>query len=132
MVWIEGGSFTRGATGFYPDEGPLEDIRVGSFWIDRFEVTNARFGEFVDATGYVTVAETQPDPEDFPGIDPALLEPGSVVFTMPTDRDGSLTQWWRFVPGANWQRTRRARQFYRGTGELPGGACHPPGRKGLR
>ncbi|MDE0286185.1 MAG: formylglycine-generating enzyme family protein [Gammaproteobacteria bacterium] len=103
MVWIEGDSFTRGATGFYPDEGPPEEIRVGGFWIDRFEVTNARFGEFVDATGYVTVAETQPDPEDFPGIDPALLQPGAVVFTMPTDPAGNLTQWWRFVPGANWR-----------------------------
>ena len=103
MVWIEGGSFTRGATGFYPDEGPPEEIRVGGFWIDRFEVTNARFGEFVATTGYVTVAERQPDPEDFPGIDPALLQPGSVVFTMPTDTGGELTQWWRFVPGANWR-----------------------------
>lgn len=103
MIRIEGGSFTRGATGFYPDEGPPSEVRVGGFWIDRFEVTNARFGEFVAATGYVTVAERQPDPEDFPGGDPALLEPGSVVFTMPTDAAGNLAQWWRFVPGANWR-----------------------------
>ena len=103
MVWLEGGSYTRGATGFYPDEGPPETVRVDGFWIGRFEVTNARFGEFVAETGYVTVAERQPDPKDFPGIDPALLKPGSVVFTMPTQPAGNLTQWWRFVPGANWR-----------------------------
>ena len=62
MAWIEGGSFTRGATGFYPEEGPPEQIRVAGFWIDRFEVTNARFSEFSEETGYVTVAERQPDP----------------------------------------------------------------------
>ena len=125
MVWIEGGSFTRGATGFYPDEGPPEAIQVGGFWIDRFEVTNARFAEFIAATGYVTVAERHPDPEDFPGIDPALLQPGSVVFTMPTDTGGELTQWWRFVPGANWRETHRTRQFHRRAGESSGGTCHP-------
>ena len=103
MVWVEGGSFTRGSADFYPEEGPPGDIAVDGFWIDRFEVTNARFSEFVDATGYVTSAESRPDPADFPGIDPALLQPGSVVFTMPTDEAGQLTQWWRFVPGANWR-----------------------------
>ena len=103
MVRVEGGSFTRGATEFYPEEGPTGEIRVDGFWIDRFEVTNARFSEFVNATGYVTVAERRPDPEDFPGIEPSLLQPGSVVFIMPTEAAGSLVQWWRFVPGANWR-----------------------------
>ena len=103
MVWIEGGSFTRGSADFYPEEGPPGEIEVDGFWMDRFEVTNARFSEFIDATGYVTSAERRPDPEDFPDIDPALLQPGSVVFVMPTDPAGQFTQWWRFVPGANWR-----------------------------
>ena len=103
MVWIEGGNFTKGAAEFYAEEGPPQEMNVDGFWIDRFEVTNARFGEFVSATGYVTVAERQPDPNDFPDIDPALLQPGSVVFVMPTDSAGKLTQWWHFVPGANWR-----------------------------
>ena len=103
MVWVEGGSFTRGSADHYPEEGPPGEIEVDGFWIDRFEVTNTRFSEFVDATGYVTSAERQPDPKDFPGIDPALLQPGSVVFIMPTGEAGQLTQWWRFVPGAYWR-----------------------------
>ncbi len=103
MVWIEGGVYTGGATGFYTEESPLREVQVEGFWIDRFEVTNARFAEFVAATGYVTVAERPLQPADFPGIDPALLQAGSVVFTMPTAADGKLTQWWRFVPGAHWR-----------------------------
>ncbi len=103
MVWIEGGSFTKGAADFYPEEGPPQEMEVDGFWIDRYEVTNARFGEFVKATGYVTVAERRPHPNDFPDIDPALLQPGSVIFVMPTDSAGKLTQWWRFVPGAYWR-----------------------------
>ena len=103
MVWVEGGSYIRGAGALYPEEGPQQEIRVDGFWIDKFEVTNARFREFVEATGYVTVAERTPEPKHFPEIDPALLQPGSVVFTMPTDSAGKLTQWWRFVPGANWR-----------------------------
>ena len=63
MVWIEGGYFTKGAAEFYPEEGPPQEMEVAGFWIDRFEVTNARFGEFVSATGYVTVAERQAGPE---------------------------------------------------------------------
>ena len=103
MVWVEGGAFTRGASGFYPEEAPPGEIEVDGFWIDRFEVTNTRFSEFVEATGYVSIAEREPNPEDFPGIDAELLEPGSVVFIRPSESAGRLTQWWQFVPGANWR-----------------------------
>jgi formylglycine-generating enzyme required for sulfatase activity len=34
-------------------------------------VTNAQFGEFVAATGYVTLAEKKPDPAAYPDVDPA-------------------------------------------------------------
>jgi hypothetical protein len=37
-------------------------LRVDGFWIDRDEVTNAQFKQFVDATGYVTLAERGLDP----------------------------------------------------------------------
>ena len=119
MVWIEGGSYTRGAAEFYPEEGPPQDIRVGGFWIGRFEVTNARFSEFIKATGYITVAERTPDPKDFPGIDPVLLQPGSVVFIMPTDSAGKLTQSWRFVPGANWREPTGPGSSIEGRGDHP-------------
>jgi sulfatase modifying factor 1 len=46
-----------------------------------------------------------PDPADFPGVDPAQIVPGSLVFT-PTEGPVPLddwTRWWRWVPGADWR-----------------------------
>ena len=73
--------------------------------MDRTEVTNRQFARFVAATGYVTVAERQLDPRDFPGAPPEKLVPGSLVFTPPVGRvslDDPLV-WWSYVPGANWK-----------------------------
>jgi formylglycine-generating enzyme required for sulfatase activity len=68
-------------------------------------VTNAAFRRFITDTGHVTIAETAPNPRDFPGADPSLLVPGSQVFT-PTAGPVPLddwTRWWRWVPGASWR-----------------------------
>ena len=105
MVWIEGGSFTMGDDDERPEERAAHEVTVKGFWIDRHEVTNAQFARFVEATGYVTLAERGLDPKDHPGVPPELLVPGSVVFTPP---DGLLnlvdfTQWWRYMPGADWR-----------------------------
>ncbi len=106
QVWVNGGTFTMGESSYYPEEGPLLEVTVDGFWMDQYEVTNAQFARFVEATGYVTEAEKKPDPALFPGIPEEKLMPGSVVFIMPTDlrRGGNITQWWQFVPGANWRK----------------------------
>jgi formylglycine-generating enzyme required for sulfatase activity len=73
--------------------------------MDRTEVTNADFGAFVAATGYVTVAERIPKAQDFPGAPPENLVAGGIVFT-PPDRPVSLANhlaWWAYVPGADWR-----------------------------
>jgi formylglycine-generating enzyme len=105
MVWIEGGTFTMGSDEEKPEESAAHEVTVKGFWIDRHEVTNAAFARFVEATGYVTVAERGLDPADHPGMPPELLAPGAVVFTPP---DGLLnlvdvTQWWRYTAGADWR-----------------------------
>ena len=104
-IWIEGGEFAMGSEDFYPDEAPVRRLSVDGFWIDPYPVTNERFAEFVDATGYVTVAEQQPDPELYPGAAPEDLVPGAVVFTMTSTRVrlDDYRQWWRWVPGASWR-----------------------------
>jgi sulfatase modifying factor 1 len=105
MVAIAGGVFTMGSTAFYPEEAPLRRVKVDPFFIDETPVTNADFARFVDATGYQTFAEIAPDPAQYPGMDPAMAVPGSVVFTM-TDRPvdtADPSQWWRWVPGADWR-----------------------------
>lgn len=57
MMFIPGGAFLMGAEDEMPFEGPVHEVYVDSFWIDRYEVTVARFAEFVAATGYQTEAE---------------------------------------------------------------------------
>lgn len=102
---IPGGTFRMGSDEFYPDEGPVTVRTVAPFWIDRYEVTNARFAAFVCETDYVTVAERELDPSDFPGAAPDDLVPGSMVFT-PTRGPVDLRDWrawWRWVPGASWR-----------------------------
>jgi formylglycine-generating enzyme required for sulfatase activity len=105
MVWIPPRTFLMGSNDFYPEEAPVHRVSVDGFWMDRYAVTNEQFASFVTATGYITVAERPLDPNDYPDADPALLLPGSLVFQQPFGpvdlRDP--TQWWAYVPGANWR-----------------------------
>lgn len=74
LVYIPAGSFTRGLTeeqiallrNRYPmfvnldeilRENLAQDVFLPGFYIDRYEVTNKQFEEFVKATGYITEAE---------------------------------------------------------------------------
>ncbi|MFT4042173.1 MAG: formylglycine-generating enzyme family protein [Gordonia sp. (in: high G+C Gram-positive bacteria)] len=105
LIELPGGRFTMGSNRFYPEERPAHERSVGAFAIERHPVTNAQFAAFVADTGYVTVAEREIDPADFPGADPAELVPGALVFT-PTAGPVDLRdwrQWWRWQPGASWR-----------------------------
>jgi sulfatase modifying factor 1 len=106
MVSIPGGTFLMGADGApMQDTGPVHEVTLDGFWLDKTEVTNRQFARFVAATGYVTVAERQPDPAEFPGVPAEKLVPGSLVFTPPAGEislDNPLA-WWSYVPGANWR-----------------------------
>ncbi|MEM0914373.1 MAG: formylglycine-generating enzyme family protein [Planctomycetota bacterium] len=115
MVWVPGGAFTMGsdAPGAWPNEGPPHRVRVDGFWMDRTEVTNAQFAEFVDATGYVTVAERPIDwevmkqqvPPGTPKPPDEMLAAGSLVFTPPAHPVplNNLGAWWSWTTGANWR-----------------------------
>ncbi|MGQ0639240.1 MAG: formylglycine-generating enzyme family protein [Gemmatimonadaceae bacterium] len=115
MVWIPGGRFLMGSEGTHalPNARPVHPVAVDGFFMDRDVVTNAQFAAFVQATGYVTVAERAPDVAALMAQLPAgavpppqeQLVPGSLVFTPSPNvvdlRDWS--QWWRWVPGADWR-----------------------------
>ncbi|TSH90666.1 formylglycine-generating enzyme family protein [Verticiella sediminum] len=106
MVQIPGGSFLMGSDRHYREERPTRRISVEGFRIDRHPVTNAEFRAFVEATGYLSTSERQPDPRLYPDADPELLAPGSLVFVKP-DRPVGLRdfrQWWAYVLGASWRR----------------------------
>jgi formylglycine-generating enzyme len=105
MVWIPGGTFLMGSDKHYPEEAPRQQATVNGFWIDRHLITNQQFSKFVEATGHITLAERPPNPDDYPGALPELLQPASVVFRKPTQQVslGNPYSWWIYVPGANWR-----------------------------
>ena len=106
LVWIPSQTATLGSDQHYPEEGPVRDVVVEGFSIQTHPVTNAAYAQFVDATGYVTVAERPLDPADFPGAPAENLQPGSMVFRRtsgPVDLR-YLDQWWNWTPGASWRR----------------------------
>jgi formylglycine-generating enzyme len=115
MVWIPGGEFTMGTNDpeSYSREAPAHRVRVDGFWMDKTEVTNKQFDEFVKATNYITTAERKPEweqlklqlPPGTPRPHDSVLQAGSLVFTPPATvvmlNDYSL--WWKWVVGANWR-----------------------------
>jgi formylglycine-generating enzyme required for sulfatase activity len=103
MVRLDGGAFLMGTddpAGFPEDgEGPIRQVTLRPFWIERGAVTNAQFAAFIDDTGYATEAERFG---------------WSFVFHLHLSkkyaqslRDKSSvpqTPWWLAVPGAKWDR----------------------------
>ena len=83
MVLIPAGNFlmgrdedrgwsAMGAPEMFGDELPLHEVYVDAFYIDKYEVTNRQFKEFVDTTGYVTDAERHGCSETMVSADEAL------------------------------------------------------------
>ena len=114
MKLIPGGEFVMGGTDINasPQEKPSHPVAVNGFYIDETEVTNQQFKEFVEATGYKTVAEKAPNWEELKKqLPPGTPKPevdlvaGSLVFVQPTQAVVSLndfSQWWHWVDGADW------------------------------
>jgi sulfatase modifying factor 1 len=104
MVLIKGGTYQMGSDEF-SDSKPIHEVHVSSFLMDEHEVTNTQFAQFVNETHYITVAEKELDPVDFPDVPREKLVPGSAVFSAPSDKVdlNDYTQWWKYVAGANWK-----------------------------
>ncbi|MGY5764256.1 formylglycine-generating enzyme family protein [Brachybacterium sp. DNPG3] len=98
-VLVAAGSFRMGTEDAdrNPQDGesPIREVDVAAFRIDPFAVTNAEFAAFVDATGYVTVAEDFGWSYVFGG----LLAP-EIRRASPKPPG---TPWWRAVEGATWE-----------------------------
>lgn len=100
MAFIPGGEITVGTNMpfFKADsESPEQVVTIKPFYIDKYEVSNKNFKEFVDATNYVTEAETFGD---------------SFVFKDQLSDDVKLenddfrvvsAEWWYKIKGANWK-----------------------------
>ena len=130
MVLIPGGVFSMGGDGDgWKDEFPKHKVEIDSFWMDINEVTNNQFLEFVNSTGYITTAERKIDwnqmkkdlPPNTPKPDDSYLVPSSLVF-FPTSGAVNLndvSQWWKFINGANWRQPQGPGSNIDGKGNHP-------------
>src|SRR3954451_3794138 len=97
MVALSGGAFRMGSNDrlAYPDDGEdPRDVTVAPFAIDICAVSNRAFAEFVDASGYVTEAESFGWSFVFGGLLPEDFPPTRGVATAP---------WWRQIYEADWR-----------------------------
>lgn len=94
---IPDGTFEMGANdGPHPEdgEGPGRRVTLSAFAIRKTTVTNAHFAEFIEATGYVTVAQQRGASLVFQG---QLATPDRFAVA------SLAAPWWRDVPGADWR-----------------------------
>ncbi|MEO1514170.1 MAG: formylglycine-generating enzyme family protein [Bacteroidota bacterium] len=115
MTLIPGDVFDMGGDNEQarPDEFPKHKVQINDFWMDQYEVSNAQFAAFVQATGYQTIAERPIDLEALmkqlpPGTPPPpkeMLQPGALVFHIPNSEKAAydVSDWWTFTAGANWR-----------------------------
>ena len=117
MVWVKGKTFLQGAkkgdSYAMIREKPGHEVAVDGFFIDETEVTNLMFKRFVEATGYVTVAERPIDwqimkydlPPGTPKPADSVLRPGSLIFNKDVNAVVNMenySQWWTWKIGASW------------------------------
>jgi formylglycine-generating enzyme len=98
MVALPGGTFRMGSDDrlAYPDDGEdPREVTVAPFAIDSCAVSNAAFAEFVDATRYVTEAESFGWSFVFGGLLPE---------DFPPTRGAAAAPWWRQIYEADWRR----------------------------
>jgi formylglycine-generating enzyme len=114
LVSVPGGRFGMGSDDVfaYPEdgEGPVHEVHLRPFLIDRYAVSNDRFAAFADATGYVTDAERWEWSFVFGGLLPDDFQPTRSVAAAP---------WWRQVEGAQWRHPEGPH------GDLGGRGDHP-------
>jgi len=64
MVLVAAGKFVMGSS-TVPNEGPARTVYLPAYYIDVFEVSNARYRSFTDATGYAQPPAPSWDPDYF-------------------------------------------------------------------
>lgn len=100
MVIIPAGTYSIGTDKpvFKEDkEAPILEETIGEILMDKYEVSNARFKEFVDATEYITEAEKFKDSFIFRN---QIDEKTRVQYT---DFRVANAEWWYKVSDINWK-----------------------------
>ena len=134
MIWIDEKVFLQGAKAgdvyAMHREKPSHFVKVDGFFIDITEVTNKQFKDFVDATGYITVAERPINweeikkqvPQGTPKPHDSLLQPGSLIFNKNVNAVVNMQnygQWWTWKVGANWRHPQGPDSSIEGQDDYP-------------
>jgi len=131
MAWIPGGEFLMGSNHqkSQANEKPTHKVKVSGFWMDTTHVTNDQFAQFIKETHYKTTAEQVPDwetirvqlPPGTPKPPASVFVPGAMVFvgTKAKVNLNDYSQWWAYVPGANWQHPTGPLSNIEGKGDHP-------------
>lgn len=96
-IRLDGGVFTLGGAGplNYPGDGETpREVEIGPFRIDAHAVSNARFTDFVEASGHQTDGERDGWSFVFAGL---------LSDDFPETRAVARAPWWRQVYGADWR-----------------------------
>ena len=65
MVLIPAGEFQMGSSNGKTDEGPIHTVYVDAFYMDKYEVTNREYADFLNTTSkHVSDSTAQSDPTD--------------------------------------------------------------------
>jgi formylglycine-generating enzyme len=101
LLLLAGGQFLMGTENpeAFPEdgEGPVREVELSPFWMDRHPVTNGRFEQFVRETGYRTEAEQFGWSFVFAGLIAKARYQAVVADTV------AAAPWWCQVPGASWR-----------------------------
>ena len=100
MRFIESGKFLMGTNydlGFISDgEGPIREIELDEFYMDKFPVTNLEFEKFCSTTNYKTEAESY-------GWSFVFYQLVSEKIKKEVRESVSNAPWWWKIDGANWR-----------------------------
>jgi formylglycine-generating enzyme required for sulfatase activity len=131
MAWIPSGQFLMGSDSkkAQANEKPTHKVKVSGFWMDTTHITNDQFAQFIKETNYKTTAEQVPDwetikvqlPPGTPKPPPSVLVPGAMVFvgTKAKVNLNDYSQWWAYVPGADWRHPTGPKSNIDGKGNHP-------------
>ena len=131
MMWVPGGEFLMGSghKKAQDNEKPVHRVKVNGFWMDSTHITNHQFAQFIKETNYKTTAEQIPDwetirvqlPPGIPKPPASVFVAGAMVFvgTKAKVNLNDYSQWWAYVPGANWRHPAGPQSNIDGKGNHP-------------